>query len=147
VERPVRTLVADGEKPARQRLVTLLRRRPDIELLGECRDAEALRRILTDASVSRARIDLLFLDVQLPGMNGVDLLDALRRGSPDSVQVVVFVTADDTHAERALHNGAADYVLKPFSDERIGMALQRALRLVDSRRIHANGGRADTDGV
>jgi two-component system LytT family response regulator len=130
VNRCVRVLIADDEKPARQRLVALLRGRPEIGWVGECMDGEALLRMLTDAVISCARIDILFLDVQMPPVNGVDLFKALADESPDAAPVVVFVTADDTHVRRALQIGAADYLLKPFSDERFETALQRALRLV-----------------
>lgn len=130
MNRKIRVLIVDDEVPARQRLIALLRCRPVIELVGACIDGETLRRMLRGATVCSAPIDILFLDVHMPAENGLDLFKALTHESPSAVPVVVFVTADDQHVRRALQIGAADYLLKPFSDERFETALQRALRLL-----------------
>lgn len=114
----MRTLVVDDEPLGRERLVTLLSAEPDIEVAGQCRDGEeAVRAILSNSP------DLVFLDVQMPGMSGFDVIDAV--GS-ERMPLVIFVTAYDQHALRAFQVRALDYVLKPFDRERFQEALQRA---------------------
>lgn len=87
--------------------------------------------MISCAPMSCAPIDILFLDVHITAVNGIDLFEALV--ADESIRpgpVVVFVTAEDRYLHRALQIGAADYLLKPFSEERFETALQRALRRV-----------------
>ncbi|HWP66592.1 MAG TPA: LytTR family DNA-binding domain-containing protein [Candidatus Limnocylindria bacterium] len=112
----IRTLVVDDEKLARDRLAGFLRGLPDVTLVGEASDGvQALELI------SEHRPDLVFLDVQMPGMNGFDVLEALR---PD-VPHVVFATAYDEYAIRAFDVAAVDYLLKPFARARVAEAVAR----------------------
>jgi len=114
----IRALIVDDEPLARQRIRLLLRDEPDIELLGECASGpEAL------AAIQRDPPDLLFLDVQMPEMDGFALLSALR---PEQVPVVIFVTAYDQHAVKAFEVKALDYLLKPFKPARFQETVQRA---------------------
>ncbi len=114
----VRTLVVDDEALARSSVVTLLRRHPEIEILGECASGmEAL------AEIRRSAPDLVFLDVQMPECDGFDVLEMLGGDAPAAI---VFVTAYDQYALRAFEAGALDYVLKPFDDARFSLALGRA---------------------
>jgi two-component system LytT family response regulator len=113
----VRTIVVDDEPLARQTLRLLLSREADFTVIAECsHGAEAI-----DA-VRRERPDVLLLDVQMPEVDGFEVL---RRLAPVTVPVVIFVTAFDRYALRAFEQHALDYLLKPFSDERFADVLAR----------------------
>ena len=114
----IRTLVVDDEPLARERLTNLLSAEPDIEVVGQCRDGEEAATAIVDHSP-----DLVFLDVQMPSMNGFEVIDAV--GS-EKMPLVIFVTAYDQHALKAFQVKALDYLLKPFDRERFQEALQRA---------------------
>jgi DNA-binding LytR/AlgR family response regulator len=112
----MRVLIVDDEPIARQVLRELLEDLPGIEPAGEAASgAEAL------ALVERARPDVLLLDVQMPGLDGIELARRLRPGL-----LVVYVTAHVAHAVDAFDAGAADYLLKPVRPERLQAALERA---------------------
>jgi two-component system LytT family response regulator len=118
VKAPVRTLIVDDEVAARDVLRLLLAQDPDIELVGESGDGlEALDQ------VRHRRPDLIFLDVQMPAMDGLTVLGQLEEAH---LPVVVFVTAYDQHALKAFDLHAVDYLLKPFDDARFFRALSRA---------------------
>jgi len=124
---PIRTLIVDDEPAARAALRALLANDPEISVVGEASDGgAALRRIERDSP------DLVFLDVQMPGLDGFGVLNGLE--SPEQL-VVVFVTAYDQYALRAFDVHAVDYLLKPFGDERFRAALARAKREVRQRRL------------
>ena len=119
---PLRTLVVDDEPLARANLLVLLRAEPDIELLGECGSgAEAL------TVIRNTRPDLLFLDIEMPELDGFDVLEMLGYDLPPAV---IFVTAYDRYALRAFDTGALDYILKPFDNARFTRALDRARQRV-----------------
>jgi len=121
----IRTLIVDDEPLARDRLRQLLQDEVDIEIIGECADGrEAV------AAIGRAPPELIFLDVQLPELDGFGVLDAL---GPGPTPVIVFVTAHDQFALRAFEVHAVDYLLKPFDRERFQKALRRAIERVRSR--------------
>lgn len=114
----LRTLIVDDEEPARWRLRELVMRHADVEIVGECANGgDALTAIRT------LRPDLLFLDIQMPEIDGFDVLAAMP---VDALPFTIFVTAYDHYAVRAFDTHALDYVLKPFSDERFERALARA---------------------
>jgi two-component system LytT family response regulator len=114
----IRTLIVDDEPLARERIRTLLADEPDLEIIGECANgAEAL------AAIQNQKPDLLFLDVQMPEMDGFEVLEKI---SADKIAAVIFVTAYDQYALRAFEVRALDYLLKPFDRERFDKALQRA---------------------
>ncbi|HLA63682.1 MAG TPA: LytTR family DNA-binding domain-containing protein [Rhodothermales bacterium] len=126
---PLRVLVVDDEALGRQRLLDLLDGLTDI---GEVRVAETGR-----AAVEAIRLDppdVVFLDVQMPGMTG---LDVVRTVGPERMPVTVFVTAYDRHALAAFDLAALDYLLKPFEDERFRQALDRARDAIHLRRVGA----------
>jgi two-component system LytT family response regulator len=124
-------MVIDDEPVARTRVLSLLREEADIEVVGECGDgAEAVARI---ESMSP---DLLFLDVQMPELDGFELLRALE---PAQMPAVVFVTAYDEYALRAFEVHALDYLLKPFSAERFRSALSHARASLAQRRATTLG--------
>ena len=113
-----RAIIVDDEPPARASLRVLLARDPEVELVGECGSgAEAI------AAVRAQRPELLFLDVQMPEVDGFDVLEQLGADAPPAI---VFVTAYDQHALRAFDAGALDYLLKPYTDDRFALALARA---------------------
>ena len=114
----LRVAIADDEPTARATLRLLLSHHPDIEVVAECADGAA-----TVAAVRERRPQLLFLDVQMPEMDGFAVLAEL---APEETPAVVFVTAYDEHALRAFEVRALDYLLKPFSDNRFERALERA---------------------
>jgi two-component system LytT family response regulator len=114
----MRVLIADDEAPARARLRRLLTHEIDVEVVGECatgRDAAAM--------IRRTGPDLVFLDIEMPGLDGFGVVDAVREA--ESPQIV-FVTAYDNHALRAFDVGAVDYLLKPFTPVRFQLVLERA---------------------
>lgn len=115
----IRTLIVDDESLARDRLRDLLQKEPDIEIVGECADGRAAL-----ASIERERPDLIFLDIQMPELDGFGVLEALRAEPPP---LIVFVTAFDQFALRAFEVHAVDYLLKPFDRERFQTALRHAV--------------------
>ena len=114
----VLALIVDDEPLARQRLRTLLKGESDIEIVGECSNGQE-----AVAAVRELQPDLLFLDVQMPVLDGFGVLDAL---GTEQLPAVIFVTAYDTYAIRAFEVNALDYLLKPFDRDRFRKALQRA---------------------
>ncbi len=121
----IRTLVVDDEPVARARMRSLLQDEPDIEIVGECDSGpDAL------SQIQSASPDLVFLDIQMPQMDGLQLSRALG----DRMPAVVFVTAYDEYALRAFEVHALDYVLKPFSAERFKSALTHARQQLNKRR-------------
>jgi two-component system LytT family response regulator len=121
---PLQVLVVDDEAPARRKILRLLRSEPDVEVIGDVDNGESA---LT--AVERHRPDLVFLDVQMPGMDGFGVIEALSSGSGSGnakIPNVVFVTAHDQYALRAFEVHAFDYLLKPVSTDRFREALGRA---------------------
>jgi two-component system LytT family response regulator len=114
----VNTLVVDDEALARRNLTVLLRRDPEIGSITEC--ASGLEAI---EAIRRWKPDLVFLDVQMPECDGFDVLELLGADAP---KAIIFVTAYDTYALRAIEVGALDYLLKPFDDAGFVRALGRA---------------------
>lgn len=114
----LRVLIADDERLARQRLRRLLRREAEVEVVGECADGPA-----TVAALLAHAPDLLFLDVQMPELDGFAVLRAVP---PDRLPVTIFVTAYDHYALRAFEARALDYLLKPFTEARFRAAFERA---------------------
>jgi two-component system, LytTR family, response regulator len=116
----IRTLIVDDEPLARERLATLLQAEADIEVLGQCRDGEEALTAIYDHAP-----DLVFMDIQMPQLNGFDVIEAV---GTDKMPLVIFVTAYDQHALKAFQVRALDYLLKPFDRERFIEALNRARR-------------------
>ncbi len=114
----IRTLIVDDEPLARQRLKRFLEAVPDIQLLTECADGKA-----AVAAIQEYKPDLVFLDVQMPHLNGFEVLSAV---GVERMPVVIFVTAFDAFALQAFEAQALDYLLKPFGQDRVQKALERA---------------------
>ncbi len=113
----MRALIIDDERLARKELTSLLQDYPEIEIIGEAANAdEALEQI------NEHKPDLLFLDIQMPGKTGFELLEML-----DSVPLVIFITAYDEYALKAFEVNALDYLMKPIQYERLKEALSKVL--------------------
>lgn len=119
---PIRVLVVDDEPLARLRLEDLLRHEPGVELVGTAEDGDA-----AVAAIRALRPDLVFLDVQMPGRTG---LDVVREIGAAAMPATIFVTAYDQYALQAFDVAAVDYLVKPFDDERFEQAFARARRLL-----------------
>jgi two-component system LytT family response regulator len=113
---PIRILIVDDEPPARERLKRLLANIEDVALIGEAEDG-----VQAVEMIERERPDLVLLDIQMPGLDGFGVIEALANPPP-----IVFVTAYDEYAIRAFDVNALDYLLKPFSRERLEKAIRRA---------------------
>ncbi len=123
---PIRTFIVDDEPLARSKLRTWLAREPDVEIVGEAGDgASAIQ------GIQAQRPDLVFLDVQMPELDGFAVLKKLNA---EVVPAVIFVTAHDQFALKAFEVHAADYLLKPFDHERFSQALQHARQVIQQRR-------------
>lgn len=121
----IRALIVDDEPLGRQGIRLLLQNESDVTIIGECANgAEALD------FIKREKPSLVFLDVQMPRMDGFALVAALP---PEQVPVIIFVTAYDRHAVKAFEVSATDYLLKPLKPARFREALQRARQQLQSR--------------
>ena len=120
---PIRVLIVDDEPLARQRLEDLLRAEAGVEIVASVDNGEAA----VDA-VRALHPDIAFLDVQMPGKTGIDVV---REVGPEAMPLTIFVTAYDRYALQAFDLAAVDYLVKPFDDERFEQAFQRARRYVE----------------
>ena len=127
LDRPWRVLIVDDEQPARRTLRLLLESHPDCEIVAECDHGAA-----AVTAIQTAHPDVMFLDVEMPGMNGMEVLETV---GPGAVPVVVFVTAYDQYAVQAFEAHALDYLLKPFSDERFAAVVTRVRRALKYRAL------------
>jgi DNA-binding LytR/AlgR family response regulator len=124
----MRVLIVDDEPLAQTALANILAARHDVEHFDSANDAiEALDKLACDS------YDVVLLDISMPELSGTELVDRLR-GRDQPLPSIVFVTAHDEHAIAAFEKRAVDYVLKPFSNERIGEALDRASRSAQGER-------------
>jgi two-component system LytT family response regulator len=127
----IRVVVADNDQAARRRLVRLLSRLPDAAVVGEASDGPS-----AVALVKEAAPDVLFLDIEMPEGSGFDVVEAL---AGMRAPVIIFVTAFDRHAVRVCEVHAAEYLLKPFDEERLSTVWDRArgrLRVSGDRSAH-----------
>ena len=129
----LRVLVADDEAPARQRIIDLLRRDSQVAVILEASDGLSAVEI-----IQNRQPDLVFLDVQMPGLNG---LEVIAEVGAERMPLTVFVTAYDEHAIRAFDANALDYLLKPFSDERFEVTMARVGVRRDERGVREFGQR------
>ena len=126
---PIRALIVDDEPLARERLHELLDDTPSVTVVGDAEDGpEAVDAIREQAP------DLVFLDVQMPGMSGIDVVEEI---GAEAMPTTVFVTAYDQYAIKAFDLAAVDYLLKPFDDERFEQALHRARDQIASQNDEA----------
>jgi two-component system LytT family response regulator len=122
----IRALVVDDEPLARERVLTLLQQESDVEVVGECSDGgQAV------SAIQQHSPDLVFLDVQMPGCDGFEVIQNV---GTDRMPMVIFVTAYDQYALRAFEVHALDYLLKPFGKERFHATLRHAREGLERRR-------------
>ncbi len=133
----IRAIVADDERPARSFLTSMLKRRADVDIVGEAESGvEAV------SLIERERPDLAFLDLQMPELDGLGVVRVLKR---KHMPLIIFVTAYEEYALRAFELNAVDYLLKPVSQARLGESLERAhdrleradLRSTETDRVKA----------
>jgi two-component system LytT family response regulator len=114
----IRTVIADDERLARQKLLILLAAEPQVKVVAECQDGRQ-----TVAAIRNFRPDMLLLDIQMPDLDGFQVLSEVP---PEEMPLVIFTSAYDQYAIRAFESNALDYLLKPFDQERLHHALERA---------------------
>jgi len=124
---PIRVLVVDDELLARERIIDLLAHEPGVELAGTADNGTA-----AVEAIRSLHPDLVFLDVQMPGMTG---LDVVRAVGIEAMPATIFVTAFDQYALRAFELAAIDYLVKPFDDERFEQSFQRARQMIELREM------------
>src|SRR5579884_988208 len=130
-DQPLRVVIVDDEPLARQRIADLLAHEERVAVVGTADNGNAAVEV-----IRRQRPDLVFLDVQMPGMTG---LDVVRAVGPTEMPITIFVTAYDRHALQAFDLEALDYLVKPFDDERFEQAFRRArqaIELRETQRLH-----------
>lgn len=122
----IRTIIVDDESEAREGLERLLRKDPDIEIVGLCSNGiEAIELINNQA------VDLALLDIQMPVVNGFDVIRSVRS---ERLPWIIFVTAYDNYSIKAFEVHAIDYILKPFTDTRLFDSIQRAKELIRQKK-------------
>ena len=129
----LRVMVADDEAPARQRIIDLLRGDSQVAAIIEASNGLSAVEI-----IQNRRPDLVFLDVQMPELNG---LEVIAEVGAERMPLTVFVTAYDEHAIRAFEANALDYLLKPFSDQRFEATMARVSIRMDERSVREFGRR------
>lgn len=133
----LRTLIVDDECPARSELRYLLEKFPEIEVVGESASAsEAIELI------KALNHDVVFLDIQMPGLTGIDLSTELK--NIERSPLVVFVTAFGEHAVKAFELEAADYLVKPVSEDRLAQTVHKLVRLISKRGQQAGAASMST---
>jgi two-component system LytT family response regulator len=139
----IQAVLADDEVLARQKLRQLLRDEPEIEIVGECASAGE-----TVELVRVTKPALLFLDIRMPGMDGFDVVGELESIEDIPMPAIIFTTAYDQYALRAFEIHAVDYLLKPFTPERLHSAIQRVHErfLATDNSMLRNGNRAHGSG-
>jgi two-component system LytT family response regulator len=126
----IRVILADDERPARSFLTSMLKRRPDVDIVGEAETGvEAV------SLIERERPDLAFLDLQMPELDGLGVVRVLKR---KHMPLIVFVTAYEEYALRAFELNAVDYLLKPVNPARLGDALSRAHDRLDRVELRSS---------
>src|ERR1700685_4482925 len=122
----MRAVVADDERLAREKLLILLKSEPQVQVVAECQDGKQ-----TVSAIRNFRPDLLLLDIQMPELDGFEVLDKIP---PGEMPVVIFTSAYDQYAIRAFEANALDYLLTPFDKERLHHAVERARSEVSKSR-------------
>ena len=126
-DRTIRVVIVDDELLARQRIEDLLAKEPRIEIAGEARDGNEAVEMIRDQQP-----DLVFLDVQMPGRTGIDVVEDI---GAEAMPVTIFTTAYERFALKAFDVAAIDYLVKPFDDERFAQALSRARKAIEAQPV------------
>jgi two-component system LytT family response regulator len=130
----IRALVVDDEAPARDKLRRWLTEQPDIEVAGEAEDG-----LTAVAAIENSHAEVVFLDIQMPGLSG---LEVAAQFDPESAPMLIFVTAFDEHAIKAFELNAVDYLLKPYDKGRLHKTLERIRSRRGSAEVAASAVRA-----
>jgi two-component system, LytTR family, response regulator len=125
--KPLRILIADDEVLARNRLEDLLKSEPGVEIVAQVANGNA-----AVEAIRTLHPDLVFLDVQMPGLTGIDVV---RTIGADAMPATIFVTAYDEYALHAFDVAALDYLVKPFDDERFEQAFRRAREIIELKQL------------
>jgi len=125
----MKALIVDDERLARKELIKLLEEHPSIEIAGEAMNADEAEKMIEELNP-----DLLFLDIQMPGMNGFDVLSSIK---PSEVPATIFLTAHDDFALAAFNVHALDYLLKPIDEDRFAVALTLASDILKLKKLSA----------
>jgi two-component system LytT family response regulator len=121
----IKTIIVDDEELARERIGRFLKENGDFRIAAECKDGmDAVN------AISRHKPDLVFLDIQMPGLNGFEVLQQLKENFP----LIIFVTAYDEFAVKAFEVQALDYLLKPFDRKRFNLSLERAVKQINNSK-------------
>jgi len=131
-EDPIRVVIADDEPLARQLLVRLAKNQSGLSIVGLAENGGAAKRMIEEV-----RPDLVFLDVMMPGMSGIELMSSIS--SLPAAPYVVFVTASDDYAIKAFDLDALDYLVKPIEKERFAQSVQRARKAICAKRVQRLG--------
>jgi two-component system, LytTR family, response regulator len=131
----IRTMIVDDEPLAREWLADLLSGEPDIEVVAQCENATKAVQ-----AIDELRPDLIFMDIDLPEMDGFDVIQAIHVQPPP---VCIFATAYDQHALRAFDANALDYIVKPFNHQRLSIAVRRAREYIQLRAPNIMMGQLD----
>lgn len=123
----IRVIVVDDEPLARQRIADMLRHERGVQIVAEIDNGSA-----AVETIRKLRPDLVFLDVQMPGRTGLEIV---REIGPENMPLTIFVTAYDKHALEAFEVAAVDYLVKPFDDERFEQAMLRARRMIELHEV------------
>src|SRR5207244_1446950 len=123
----VRVVIVDDEPLARQHVADRLGHEENVEVVGEADNGVGAVEV-----IRRFRPDIVFLDVQMPGLDGIDVVDTI---GADEMPATIFTTAFDQYALQAFDRAAVDYLLKPFDDERFSQAFRRARKAVELQEV------------
>jgi len=123
----IRVVIADDEPLARQRIADLVAKEPDVEVAGTADDGRKAVDVIRQLNP-----DLVFLDVQMPVLTGLQVVDAI---GPDKMPATIFVTAFDQFALKAFDRAALDYLVKPFDDDRFAQAFRRARKMIELQEV------------
>lgn len=129
----IRIAIIDDEPLARQHVADRLQHEEDVEIVGEAANGLAAIELIRSK-----RPDLVFLDVQMPGLDGLDVVDTI---GPAEMPATIFTTAFDQYALKAFDRAAVDYLLKPFDDERFSQAFRRARKAIELKEVESLAGR------
>ena len=122
----IRVLIADDKLPEREKIKRMLRKETDVEIIGESKSG-----IETVSFIKKLIPDLVFLEIQMPELNGFEIL---RKIEPDKLPLIIFINESESFAFKAFEVSALDYLLKPFSRERLQIAVQKARWQIENRQ-------------
>jgi len=134
--RKIKTIISDDEPAARESIQALLKSCDDVDVVAICKDGKE-----TAEAILELKPDLVFLDIQMPELNGFDVLETVK----DSfIPAFIFVTAFDRYAIKAFEKSAIDYLLKPYDDERFYQSLEKAKQWIQARNRHEQFNRVES---